>query len=250
MSSSAIHGIEKPVALITGASQRLGADMARSLHARGMRVVVHYHQSGTAARALCASLDAERPGDTWLVKADLISAGAPMTIIGAVEAHWGRLDVLINNASAFYPTPIAESRTEDWEALFGVNLRAPYFLTQAAMPMLRAQQGLVINLADIYAERPRADYPIYCASKAGLIGLTRALARDLAPDIRVNAIAPGAILLSSETTPTRQAEMLARTPLGRFGDSEDIARAMNYFVDASYVTGQVLTVDGGRTIFD
>jgi len=171
-------------------------------------------------------------------------------MLGQVHSRWGRLDVLINNAAVFRPTPLATSNFDDWQEIIGVNLRAPYFLSRAATPLLRASRGLIVNLADIYAERPRAQFAIYCASKAGLIGMTRALARELAPEIRVNAIAPGAILWSSEASPAEQQAILARTPLARLGEPADIAHAVGYLVDAPYVTGQVLTVDGGRSIFD
>lgn len=239
-----------PVALVTGASQRLGAQLAISLHARGYRVVVHYHRSEGAARALCARLDAERPDATLAIAADLGAPDAPAQLVAAAAQRWDRLDVLVNNAAVFRPTPLADSGHDDWEAITGVNLRAPYFLAQAALPWLQAHQGLIVNLVDIYAERPRPQFAIYCAAKAGLIGLTRALARELAPTVRVNAIAPGAILWSSEASAAEQQAILARTPLARLGDPQDIARALDYLLDAPYVTGQVLTVDGGRSIFD
>ena len=250
MSSSTVADGAAPVALVTGASQRLGAQLATFLHARGMRVGIHYHHSAASARALCARLEALRTNSTLLIEADLAAAESPDRLLGQVHSRWGRLDVLINNAAVFRPTPLATSNFDDWQEIIGVNLRAPYFLSRAATPLLRASRGLIVNLADIYAERPRAQFAIYCASKAGLIGMTRALARELAPEIRVNAIAPGAILWSSEASPAERQAILARTPLARLGEPADIAHAVGYLVDAPYVTGQVLTVDGGRSIFD
>lgn len=239
-----------PVALVTGGSQRLGAHLVAALHARGMRVAVHYHRSDSAARGLCAALDAQRRGATFAVGADLTDPAAPDALVRAVAARWGRMDLLVNNAAVFRPTPLDDSALTDWDEILGVNLRAPYFTARAAAPLLRASRGLIVNLVDIYAERPRTEFAIYCASKAGLVGVTRALARELAPDVRVNAIAPGAILWSSEASEAEQQAILGRTPLARLGEPADIARAVHYLVDAPYVTGQVLTVDGGRSIFD
>jgi len=250
MSSPTHTAVDAPVALVTGSSQRLGAHIVSTLHARGMRVVVHYRQSAGAARALCAGLESTRPGSTLQVEGDLADAATPAKIIEAIRTHWGRLDVLINNAALFHPTPLAESTVEQWDEMNNVNLRAPYFLAQAALPLLQAQGGNLINIVDVYAERPKPRFAIYCAAKAGLVGLTRALARELAPAIRVNAIAPGAILWSTETSGADQQAILAKTPLGRLGSLEDISRAVCYLLDAPYITGQVMNVDGGRSIFD
>lgn len=239
-----------PVALVTGSSQRLGAHIISTLHGRGMRVVVHYRRSAEAARALCADLEAARPDSTLQVAADLAEPSAPQKIVDAVRERWGRLDVLVNNAALFHPTPLADSTTAQWDEMTGVNLRAPYFLAQAALPLLQVQGGNIINIVDVYAERPKPRFAIYCAAKAGLVGLTRALARELAPAIRVNAIAPGAILWSTETTSADQQTILAKTPLARLGSLEDISRAVCYLLDAPYITGQVMNVDGGRSIFD
>lgn len=240
----------EPVALITGSSQRIGAGIASTLHARGMRVVVHYHQSEERAHAVCEQLESKRPGSVLLVAADLSSPKSPSEIFDVIRSKWGRLDVLVNNAALFYQLPLEKSTAADWDKIIGVNLRAPYFLTQAALPLLKVRGGSIINLVDIYAERPRTDYSIYCATKAGLVALTRALAKELAPSIRVNAIAPGAILWSSETTTVDKHTILSKTPLARLGLVEDIARAVCYLLDAPYVTGQVMNVDGGRSISD
>lgn len=241
---------ESPVALVTGASQRLGARIARALHTRGMRVAVHYHQSAAAAEALAGELVGIRAGSAITVQADLSSAAAPAALVAAVAARWGRLDVLVNNAAVFRPTPCGESTSADWDEIAGTNLRAPWLLTNAALPLLSARGGNIVNIVDIYAERPRPGFALYCAAKAGLVGLTRALARELAPTVRVNAVAPGAILWSTETTAADKSAILAKTPLARLGSPDDIASAVCYLLDASYVTGQVLNIDGGRTIFD
>lgn len=240
----------EPVALVTGSSQRLGAHIVSTLHARGMRVVVHYRHSEAQARALSETLESRRPGSTLLVAADLAAPEAPHEIIDFIRSRWGRLDVLVNNAAMFHPTPLERGTVSDWDEMTGVNLRAPYFLSQAALPLLQATSGSIINLVDVYAERPRPGYAMYCATKAGLVALTRALARELAPTIRVNAIAPGAILWSSESTAGHQHAILAKTPLARLGSVEDISRAVCYLLDAPYVTGQVMNVDGGRSIVD
>ena len=239
-----------PVALITGSSQRLGAQIASTLHARGMRVVVHYRHSEAQARILFEALESKRHGSVLLVAADLASPEAPREIIDMIRSRWGRLDLLVNNAAVFYPTPLEQSTFAQWDEMNVTNLRAPYFLSQAALPLLREQSGSIINIVDVYAERPRPDYAMYCATKAGLVALTRALARELAPTIRVNAIAPGAILWSSDSTAGSQHDVVVKTPLGRLGSVEDISRTVCYLIDAPYVTGQILNVDGGRSIAD
>lgn len=250
MSSLSREPESAPVALVTGSSQRLGAHIVSTLHARGMRVVVHYRRSDEQARALCDALEGMRAGSVMRIAADLTAPGAPQEIIDAIHSQWGRLDLLVNNAALFHPTPLDNSTVAEWDEMTGVNLRAPYFLSQAALPLLQTRGGSIVNIVDIYAERPRPRYAVYCATKAGLIGLTRALARELAPVIRVNAIAPGAILWSSGSTPSDQQSILAKTPLARLGSLEDISRAVCYLIDSPYVTGQVMNVDGGRSIFD
>ncbi len=242
--------IDSKVALITGAGRRLGARIATTLHAHGLRVAVHFNRSSTAAHALVEQLNAARPASAAAFAADLSDNAALRTLLEAVTQTFGRLDVLVNNASVFRATPIGANSSADWDEILGTNLRAPYLLSELAVPSLKAQRGCIINLTDVYADRPRPNYAIYCISKAGLVGLTRALARDLAPEIRVNAVAPGAILWSADASTTEQAAILARTPLARAGEALDIATAVRYLVDAEYVTGQVLAVDGGRSIFD
>ncbi len=242
------------VGLITGAAARIGAEIARTLHAQGMDLVLHYRSSADQAQALAEGLMSLRPGSVLLVQADLGDTLALPALIERVRAFRGRLDLLVNNASSFYPTPIDTASEGQWDDLMGSNLKGPFFLAQAAAPLLRAGGGAIVNLVDIHAERPLRDHPIYCMAKAGNAMMVRALARDLGPEVRVNGVAPGAILwpgagpdqgLSEEA---RQ-KILDRTALGRPGTPADIARAVLFLArDADYVTGQILNVDGGRTI--
>ncbi|MBI2802497.1 MAG: pteridine reductase [Gammaproteobacteria bacterium] len=242
--------MDSKVALITGAGRRLGARIATTLHAHGLRVAVHFNRSSSAAQALVAQLNAGRAASAAAFAADLSDDAALRTLLAAVTQTFGRLDVLVNNASVFRATPIGATSSTDWDEILGTNLKAPYLLSELAVPFLKARRGCIINLTDVYADRPRPNYAMYCISKAGLVGLTRALARDLAPEIRVNAVSPGAILWSADASTTEQSAILARTPLARAGEALDIAMAVRYLVDAEYVTGQVLAVDGGRSIFD
>lgn len=241
-----------PVALITGAAHRLGARTAVRLHDRGWRVIIHYRSRAKQAEALVAGLNKRRPDSAHALAADLQHPDALTELAHSATERWGRLDGLINNASAFYPTPTSEATLEDWDNLINTNLRAPFLLGQACLPALRAGQGCIINLIDIYAERPLANHPIYCASKAGLAMLTRSWARDLAPEVRVNGVSPGAILWpegeSTVDTDYQQA-ILARTPLRRTGHPDDIAGAISYLLcDAPFVSGQIIAVDGGRSL--
>jgi pteridine reductase len=238
------------VALVTGTGRRLGTHIAQALHAEGWRVALHYYHSAAPALALREALNVARADSAMAIAADLRAHAALAEVVAAVQAAWGRLDALVNNAAVFFATPLSEATLAQWDEIMTINLQAPYFLSQAAAPLLKKSGGCIVNLTDIYAERPRADYAIYCASKAGLIGITRALARELAPGVRVNAVSPGAILWSSDATPAEQQAVLARTPLGRAGDPSDITVAVRYLIDSPYVTGQILTVDGGRTIID
>jgi len=235
--------------LITGGARRIGAAITRVLHATGMDVIVHYRNSADAALALQEELHAHRPGSVTLCQADLTNSGACETLTQCAHQAFGRLDALINNASAFYPTPVDRATEAEWEDLFAVNLKAPFFLAQACAPMLAMQSGAIINLADIYAKRPLAQHPIYSAAKAGLISLTRSLARDLGPEIRVNAIAPGAVLWpETRESDENQDEIVQRTPLRRLGSPQDVARTVRFLLrDAPFITGQVINVDGGRS---
>lgn len=237
------------VALITGAAQRVGAEIARELHRSGMRVVIHYRSSAEAAAALRDELLAARPDSAALIQGDLLETAALPALVAAAHARWGQLDVLVNNASSFYPTPIGGITETQWDDLIGSNLKAPLFLSQAAAPLLAARQGCIVNLVDIHAERPLKGYPLYCSAKAGLVMLTKALARELAPAVRVNAIAPGAILWPEHASEETRRAIVARTALKRRGEPHDVARAVRFLAtEAEYVTGQVLTVDGGRSL--
>lgn len=238
-----------PVVLVTGAGQRVGAAIAHNLHGAGYRIIVHYHRSAAEAKRLAAELNRERPESAHALYADLLDAGGRSELVERAAACWQRLDVLVNNASRFAPTPLGPTSPADWDGLLAVNLAAPFFLSQAAVPHLREQTGCIVNLVDIHAERGLPAYAAYGAAKAGLVCLTRTLAKELAPQIRVNAVAPGAILWPSEDADgERQRQVLARIPLGRTGTVEDVAMAVRYLIEAPYVTGQVLAVDGGRSV--
>ncbi|WP_228720742.1 pteridine reductase [Nitrogeniibacter mangrovi] len=241
---------QAPVALVTGAARRVGAAIARRLHAGGAQVALHYRESEAAARQLADELDALRAGSAAVFRADLLDVDALPALVSAVVARFGRLDALVNNASSFYPTAVGETGLEAWEDLMGSNLRAPYFLMQAAAPHLAEAGGSVVNIVDIHAERPLPGYPVYSAAKAGLFGLTRAMAIELAPRVRVNGVSPGAILWPDDGQfPDREREaIVAHTLLKRAGHPDDIAGAVRYLLfDAPYVTGQILAVDAGRS---
>lgn len=242
----ALHG---RVVLITGGAKRLGATTVRALHAAGASIVVHYHQSREAAERLVAELNAQRAGSAHAVSANLLDTDALPALVAAAIERYGRLDVLVNNASSFYPTPVGEITAAQFDDLIGTNLRAPLFLTQAAAPALRATQGLVINMADIHGQRPLKDYPVYSAAKAALVMLTRSLARELGPEVRVNAIAPGPVLWPEQPLDDAlKAEIVGKTALKRSGSPDDIARtALFLATSAPFITGQVIAVDGGRS---
>lgn len=248
-------GLHGQVALITGGARRIGACTTRHLHAAGMRVVIHCRHSRQAADTLAAALNASRPDSARVAQADLDDAASYPALIDQALSGWGRLDALINNASRFYPTPVGEITLADWDALVNSNMKAPLFLAQAAAPALKEQApdkqgGNIINMVDVHGFRPMRDHPVYCAAKAGLIMLTRALARDLGPAIRVNGIAPGAILWPENgMDEATQNTILQRTALKRPGEPDDIARAIVFLLrDAPYITGQILPVDGGRML--
>lgn len=240
------------VALITGGARRVGAEIARTLHAHGMHLVIHYRSSKDDAHVLQAELEKHRPKSVSLVKGDLRKVAQLPGIVEEAVAAFGRLDALVNNASSFYPTPVGQATEEQWEDLIGTNLKAPFFLAQAAAPYLMKNHGCIVNITDIHGERPIKQYPIYSAAKAGLVMLTKSLARELAPEVRVNAIAPGTILWpegEAEVNEVQKQEMLARIPLRRSGSPDDIARTALFLIrDAEYINGQVIAVCGGRTV--
>jgi pteridine reductase len=237
-------------ALITGGARRVGAEIVRSLHAAGANVVIHCHRSRAEADRLKAELEAVRTDSTAVVTADLLDVAKLPSLIAAAHDRFGGLDILVNNASTFYPTPLGSISLEQWDDLLGTNLRAPTFLSQAAAPELRRARGLLLNLVDIHGMRPLRDHSVYSCAKAGLIMLTRSLARELAPEIRVNGIAPGPVMWpEAGIDEQRKQQILRSTPMHRSGSPEDIARAVLFFAtDAPFVTGQILAVDGGRSI--
>lgn len=239
----------RPVALVTGAARRLGAAIARRLHAAGHDLALHYRDSGDDMAALVAALEHDRPGSTLAVRADLAEYDRLPELVAHTVGRFGRLDALVNNASAFSPTPLGTITPADWDAQFLVNARAPLVLAQAAAPHLRAARGAIVNLVDIYAERPLRDHIVYGMSKAALAAATAALALELAPQVRVNAVAPGAILWPEGKPEAAKETILAKTPLARTGTEDEIAEAVRWLLqDATYTTGQTILVDGGRLL--
>jgi pteridine reductase len=242
--------VQRPVALITGAAKRVGATIARGLHMAGYDLVLHYRHSRAEMDALVDELEAARNDSTLAVATDLANIKMLPSIIDACLRRFGRLDALINNASAFFATPIGAVTPALWDELFASNARAPFFLAQAAAPHLKSARGSIVNLVDIYAERPLPGYPVYCMAKAALAMMTQTLAKELAPEVRVNAVAPGAVLWpESGKAYADQQELIARTPLQRAGTPKDVAAAVLFLLrDAKFTTGQILRVDGGRAL--
>ena len=236
-------------ALVTGAGRRIGAAIVEGLHAAGANVVVHYFQSAEAADALVAKLNGLRAESALAVQGDLRESASLPALLDDVVKQTGRLDVLVNNASSFYPTPLGSVTEDQWDDLLGSNLKAPLFLCQAALPHLQESQGVIVNIVDVHSQRPLKNHPVYGAAKAGLAMLTRSLAKDLGPSIRVNGVSPGAILWPESGMPESvQRNIVGKTALKRAGEPEDIAAAVIFLVrDAPYVTGQILAVDGGRS---
>jgi pteridine reductase len=237
-------------ALVTGAARRVGAAIAQALHAAGASVVLHYRSSAEEAAALAQQLNDLRPGSAALAQCDLLDAGALAAMAHTAATAFGGLDILVNNASSFYPTPLGDIDEDDWNDLIGTNLKAPLFLAQAAAATLRERGGLIVNLADIHGMRPLRRHPVYCVAKAGLIMLTKSLARELGPQVRVNAIAPGPVMWPEDgVDEALRAKIIDRTALKRIGSAADVARAVLFFASAApFVTGQILAVDGGRSI--
>jgi pteridine reductase len=238
-------------ALITGGARRVGAASARRLHAAGAAVLIHYRDSEADATSLVAELNAARAKSAAKVKAELLAPIAPRALVGAALESFGRLDLLVNNASSFFPVALGDIEPSHWEELIGSNLRAPLFISQQAAPELRKTSGAIVNIVDIHADRPLKGYPVYSIAKAGLAALTRSLALELAPAVRVNAVAPGAIAWpeDGQFDPAERGRILATTPLARMGSPEDIAQAVHFLACASYVTGEIIAVDGGRSLY-
>ncbi len=234
--------------MITGGARRIGAGTAHYLHAQGMRVIIHYNRSARQAESLKQELCRIRPGSASIIQANLRDVSSLEEMLRAAIGQSGRLDGLINNASTFFSTPLASCAEREWDELMDVNLKAPWFLSRAAAPFLEKTRGTIINIIDIYARHPLLHYAAYCASKAGLVSITRSLAQELGPDVRVNAIAPGAILWpeNNDDMDARR-QLIARTPLKRVGDPRDIARTAHFLISGSdFITGQTINVDGGR----
>ena len=243
--------LQGKVVLVTGAARRIGAAIARRLHGAGASVVLHYRGAEAQAAALETELNGLRAKSAAKVKADLLAPIAPRSLVSACQEQFGRLDMLVNNASTFYPTAVGAIESGHWEELMGSNLRAPLFLAQEAAPELAKRGGAIVNIADIHAERPLKGYLVYSVAKAGLVALTRALALELGPAVRVNAVAPGAIAWpeDGQFSPTERERIVATTPMSRLGSPEEIARAVHFLATAPFVTGQILAVDGGRSVY-
>lgn len=235
-------------ALVTGAANRIGAEIASQLHKNGYCVAVHYNTSESQANELVGSLNAARVDSAISVQGDLNHTNTAKTLIDTVAAKWGSLEVLVNNASIYERSDPNIPDPDLFDSIIATNLRAPYLLSSAAAPLLRKNAGVIINITDISAFRPQLGYAIYSASKAALIGLTKAFARDLAPDIRVNGVSPGAIIWAASDEPEHRANVVKNTPLGRPGATTDIAEAVCYLVNAPFVTGHILNIDGGRSV--
>ena len=241
-----------PAIIITGAARRVGAAIARTLHTAGANVIVHCNRSRADADALVKELNAVRAKSASVLQGDLLAYNALKGLIDQAASVFGKLDGLVNNASTFFATPIGKIDEDNWSELIGTNLKAPLFLSQAAVPYLQKTKGSIVNIVDIHSERPLKDFAVYSVAKAGLAGLTRSLALELGPNIRVNGVSPGAIIWPDGTTDYPAAErerIVLQTPLRRTGSPEDIAGAVKYLMlDAAYVTGQILAVDGGREL--
>src|SRR5215813_12887218 len=242
--------MDDKVVLITGGARRVGAATCRLLHAAGARLMLHYRTSASEARALQAELNGARPDSVALVQADLLNLSLLPSTVNETVNRFGRLDALVNNASSFHPTPIGEITEESWDDLVGTNLKTPLFLSQAAAPHLKRSHGCIVNIVDIHADRPTRTYAVYSSAKGGLMAQTRALACDLAPEVRVNGISPGVILWPEDerwSDEVARQRIIHTTLLKRVGEPDDVARTVRFLVyDAPYITGQVIAVDGGR----
>ncbi len=237
--------------LITGAAKRIGASCARMLHQDGCNLYLHYRSSKQEVYGLNQELNKIRPGSAKIIQADLLKMDEMSALVEEVKATWGRLDVLVNNASAFYPQQVANVTEQEWDSLLGSNLKAPFFLSQKFAKLLALNNGCIVNIIDIHAERGLKGYPVYSIAKAGLAAMTIVLAKELGPEIRVNGVSPGAVLWpETEISEQEKIEILQRVALKRTGEPDDIAKAVKFLVaSAGYITGQVITVDGGRTLF-
>lgn len=251
-SPSSFAPLADRVVFVSGGARRVGAAIARRLHASGAQLMLHFKTARAEAEQLQQELNAVRPDSVALVQADLLDVAGLAEMIRSTIARFGRLDALVNNASSFFPTPVGEITAAQWDDLVGTNLKAPLFLAQAAAPHLRKTHGAIVNITDIHAERPLKNYTVYSVAKAGLAGLTRSLARELAPEVRVNGVAPGPILWPEDDSfdAVARQRIVSNTPLKRVGEPDDLARAVHFLIaDAPYVTGQIIAVDGGRSVY-
>jgi pteridine reductase len=252
MTQSTEQPLAGRVALVTGGAKRVGAAICRRLHAQGASVMLHHHVSVAEARALQQSLNTLRADSVALIQADLLNSASLPDLVKTTVEQFGGLDILVNNASSFFPTALGEITEKTWDDLIGTNLKAPLFLSQAAAPELRKRHGCIVNIVDIHAEFPMKNYVVYTVAKGGLLALTRSLARELGPEVRVNGVAPGTILWPEDDSwsdDLSRQRIINQSVLKRVGEPDDIAKAVDFLVTAApYVTGQVITVDGGRSI--
>ncbi len=252
MSDSTAYRLEDKVILITGGAKRVGAAICRMLHAGGAKLMIHYRQSASEARALQAELNLQRPNSVAIIHGDLLNLAVLPTLVEETVRHFGRLDVLINNASSYYATELGEIGDDQWQDLIGSNLKAPLFLSQAAADELRKTGGCIVNITDMHVERPKKGYIVYSVAKAGLVTLTRSLAHEMAPDVRVNAVAPGPVMWPEDNPQFDEVyrkRVISQTLLKRIGEGDDVARAVRFLIqDAPFMTGQVIAVDGGRSL--
>lgn len=252
MNSSTAKHPDNKVILITGGAKRVGAAICRMLHAEGANLMIHYRQSVSEARALQAELNLQRPNSAAIIHGDLLNLAVLPTLVEETVKHFGRLDVLINNASSYYATELGEIGDDEWEDLIGSNLKAPLFLSQAASSELFKTKGCIINITDMHVERPKKGYIVYSVAKAGLATLTKSLAYEMAPDVRVNAVAPGPVLWPEDNPQFDEVyrkRVISQTLLKRIGEADDVAKAVRFLIqDAPFMTGQVIAVDGGRSL--
>jgi pteridine reductase len=244
--------LTKKIVLITGGAKRVGASICRLLHANGASLMIHYRSSANEARSLQAELNLQRPNSVAIIQGDLLNLSVLPSIVQETIKHFGQLDVLINNASSYYPTEIGDIKDEQWQDLMGSNLKAPLFLAQAAAIELRKQQGCIINITDMHVERPKKGYIVYSVAKAGLVTLTKSLAHELSPEVRVNAVAPGPVMWPEDNPQFDELyrqRVISQTLLKRIGEPNDIAKAVKFLIqDAPFITGQIIAVDGGRSL--
>ncbi|MDZ4098067.1 MAG: pteridine reductase [Methylophilaceae bacterium] len=246
------NNLENKVILITGGAKRVGAAISRMLHADGANLMIHYRQSANEARALQAELNLKRPNSAAIIHGDLLNMAVLPTLVEETVKHFGRLDALINNASSYYATELGEIGDDQWQDLIGSNLKAPLFLSQAAAPELAKTKGCIVNITDMHVERPKKGYIVYSVAKAGLVTLTKSLAHEMAPDVRVNAVAPGPVLWPEDNPQFDEVyrkRVISQTLLKRIGEGDDVAKAVRFLIkDAPFMTGQVIAVDGGRSL--